>query len=66
VRPERLATQGAKTFVEQGLLDENKVSALPLRRQLAAGNCAPGVDREISSSSAVMSAGTLANSGVLR
>ena len=31
-----------------------------------AANCALGVDREISSSSGVMSAGTLANSGVLR
>ena len=28
---EPLATQGANTFVEQGLLDENQVSALPLR-----------------------------------
>jgi hypothetical protein len=30
------------------------------------GNCALGVDLEISSSSKVMSAGTLANKGVLR
>jgi hypothetical protein len=28
---EPLATQGANNFVEQGLLDENKVAALPLR-----------------------------------
>jgi hypothetical protein len=28
---EPLATQGANNFVEQGLLDENKVVALPLR-----------------------------------
>jgi hypothetical protein len=31
-----------------------------------AGNCAAGVEREISTSSGVMSAGMLANSGVLR
>ena len=31
-----------------------------------AGNCAAGVEREISASSGVMSAGMLANSGVLR
>jgi hypothetical protein len=31
-----------------------------------AGNCAAGVEREISTSSGVISAGMLANSGVLR
>ena len=31
-----------------------------------AGNCALGVEREIATSSGVMSAGTLANSGVER
>jgi hypothetical protein len=36
----------------------------PARRQLL--SCAPGVEREIASSSSVMSAGTSANSGVLR
>jgi hypothetical protein len=36
----------------------------PARRQLL--SCALGVEREIASSSSVMSAGTSANSGVLR